>query len=106
VIAAIDPTPLIAAATLSVGAVGSVLTYRKVKAEAESIAARTLIEVNEDLRKELTRREIAFKAELARRDAEITRLNAEVERLRESLSVLQRDFEAVAERLQNLTRRP
>lgn len=69
VLATIDPSTfaLLVAAILGTGGISGLVAYRKTGSESESIAARTLIAVNDELRKEL-----------ARRDSEIVQLRERV----------------------------
>lgn len=55
------------AAILGAGGIGALAAFRKAGAEADGLAAQTLIAVNTELRRELTRR-----------DEEITRLRERV----------------------------
>lgn len=93
-IAAVEPSVLsaIVVAILGGGGVGAFLAYRKTGAEAESIAARTLIEVNEELRTELARsREELGRArsEVEHARNEIAQLRAECQALRARVAVLE-----------------
>lgn len=58
-VAAIDPGLFAAfiTAILGAGGLGSFVAFRKAGKEADEIAARTLIAVNDELRKELKRRD-------------------------------------------------
>jgi predicted nuclease with TOPRIM domain len=71
----------LAAALLGAGGIGGVVAYRKVGKEAEQIAAQTLIEVNQELRREL-----------ARRDEEIEKLRAKLLKLRKDFDALEEEF--------------
>jgi predicted nuclease with TOPRIM domain len=75
----------IAAALLGAGGIGGVLSFRKAGKEAENIAAKTLIEVNEELRREL-----------ARRDEEIERLRSKLTKLRRDFDALEAEFRQLA----------
>lgn len=82
---AVDNTTLAALVTalLGGGFIAAIAAYRKAGPEAEAIAAQTLIRVNEELRKELSRRATEHAAELAHRDEQIATL-------RERVAVLER----------------
>jgi predicted RNase H-like nuclease (RuvC/YqgF family) len=83
--AELDPIASAAiAALLGGGLIGSVVAARKAGPEAESIAARTLIEVNEELRKELDRRDKLIDA-LERR---LTHMREEIEGLEREVAEL------------------
>jgi phage shock protein A len=57
-VASLDPAwTALAGAILTGGPVYAAVSYKKAGPENESLAARTLIEVNEELRKELDRRD-------------------------------------------------
>jgi phage shock protein A len=86
-VAVLDPGVIsaIAAALLGGGGIGAVAVWRKAGTEAESIAAKTLIEVNQFLRQELETRD------------------KEIKKLRERLAALRRDFDALEAEFQELT---
>lgn len=79
---------LLIAALLGGSGIGAVAVLRKAKAESENIAAKTLIEVNAELRKELARRD----AEIKRQYDEIVRLRGEISNLQTKLSAVQKDL--------------
>lgn len=81
---AIDPTiGVIVSVILSGSIVGAIAAFKKAGPEAGAIAAETLIKVNEELRKELSRRALEHTAELGQRDEQIAQL-------RERVAVLER----------------
>jgi hypothetical protein len=86
IFAEIDPIASVAVATLlGGGLLGSVVAWRKAGPEGESIAARTLIQVNEELRTELDRRDKlidALELRLTHMREEIEGLEREVAELR------------------------
>jgi hypothetical protein len=71
--AEIDPSIFagVVTALLGGGALGAYAAWRKAGPEAESIAAKTLIAVNSELRAELARRDEAWATEMARKNEEI-----------------------------------
>lgn len=79
-LASLDPTVLGALVTALLGGslVAAIAAYRKAGPEAEAIAARTLIQVNDELRKELSRRAAEHAVELAQRDDAIATLRERV----------------------------
>lgn len=86
---------LIAAAFLGAGGVTGVFNVLKINKErdqldarTDQIAADTLIKVNEELRRELARRDKEWGEEIKRRDDEI-------KRLRDRLAALRVDFDAL-----------
>jgi chromosome segregation ATPase len=72
----------LAAAILGTGGISALLTLRKAGREAENIAAKTLIEVNEELRREL-----------ARRDEEIESLRKKLAEVRAELVAVRRNVD-------------
>jgi phage shock protein A len=88
IIAALDPAlTAVAGAILTGGPIYAWISYRKAGPETESIAARTLIEVNEDLRKELDRKNKAIgslEKRLEHMRAEMDALQQELVQLRTS----------------------
>lgn len=72
-----DPTAAAAliAALLGAGGLGAFASFRKAGKESESIATQTLIAVNDELRKELVRRD----EEIGRLRERIARLELKVE---------------------------
>ncbi len=105
-LAALDPTIVtaIAGAILSGGLLGAAAMFRKSGPEADQIVAKTLIEVNEYLRKELDERDKKWAAEVERRDKEIDRLQGEIGRLRDRLKEVQDDLQRVESELSQVTR--
>jgi predicted nuclease with TOPRIM domain len=104
-LAAIDLTGagLIAAAFLGAGGVSGIFNVAKINkergeldAKTDQIAADTLIKVNEELRRELARRDKEWGEEIQRRDEEI-------KRLRDRLAALRKDFDALEDEFQKLT---
>lgn len=89
ILAALDPSILTAgiAAVLGGGFAGGVAVWRKAGPEADQIVAKTLIEVNEHLRKELALRD------------------EEIDRLRKRLRELRRDFDALEDEFHKLARK-
>lgn len=77
-----------AGALLGAGGLSAIASYRKAGTEKQHTWAGTLIEVNDELRKELKRR-----------DQEIDRLQAELSRLRNKFVELQSDFDALEREL-------
>jgi hypothetical protein len=86
---------VIAAAFLGAGGVSGFFSVAKINkergqldAKTDQIAADTLIKVNEELRRELERRDKEWGEEIKRRDDEI-------KRLRDRLAALRVDFDAL-----------
>jgi uncharacterized protein HemX len=97
---------LIAAAFLGAGGVSGVFNVAKINkergqldAKTDQIAADTLIKVNDELRRELKRRDEEWAEEIKRRDDEI-------QRLRDRLSTLRVDFDALEAEFQKVTSGP
>ncbi len=86
--AAIDPTVIsaVSGALLGGGLLGGYAVYRKAGPEADQIVAKTLIEVNEYLRKELELRD------------------KEIDKLRKRLAQLRKDFNTLEEEFHKLSR--
>jgi flagellar motility protein MotE (MotC chaperone) len=82
---ALDPAVFatLIAAVLGAGGIGAFAAYRKVGPENEDLAAKTMAFVNDELRKELARRDELHRAELHERDERIAGL-------RERVAVLER----------------
>lgn len=94
---------VIAAAFLGAGGVAALFNLLKINkereqigAKADQIAADTLIKVNEELRRELGRRDKEWREEIERRDEEI-------KRLRDKLATLRRDFDALEDEFKRVT---
>jgi uncharacterized protein HemX len=90
---------LIAAAFLGAGGVSGIFNVLKINkergqldAKTDQIAADTLIKVNEELRRELERRDKELRAEIKRRDEEIGRLKARLTALRKDFDALEAEF--------------
>jgi flagellar motility protein MotE (MotC chaperone) len=66
------------AALLGGGLLAGFAAYKRAGPESEAIAARTLIQVNEELRKELSRRALEHAQELKFRDEQIAALRERV----------------------------
>jgi uncharacterized protein HemX len=103
-LAAIDLTGagLIAAAFLGAGGVSGIFNVLKINkergqldAKTDQIAADTLIKVNEELRRELARRDKEWAEEIQRRDDEIRRLRQRLAELREDFDALEAEFQKV-----------
>lgn len=93
-LAGIDPGLFAAfvAAVLGAGGLGSILAFRKADKEADEIAARTLIAVNEELRRELERRDEEIATLRGRVDAQDHLLrvkNDEIGMLRERVAIIE-----------------
>lgn len=85
--AEIDPfSSAVVATLLGGGFITAVVAWRKAGPEGESIAARTLIEVNQELRNELDRRDKLIDA-LERR---LTHMREEIEGLEKEVAALRR----------------
>jgi hypothetical protein len=104
-VAAMDLTGagVIAAAFLGAGGVTGAFNVLKINkergqldAKTDQIAADTLIKVNEELRRELARRDKEWGEEIERRDEEI-------KRLRDRLAALRADFDALEAEFQKVT---
>jgi phage shock protein A len=74
----------LAGVVLSGGALGALVAFRKAGPENESLIARTLIEVNEELRKELDRK-----------DKIICSLEKRMEHMRKEMESLEHDIAAL-----------
>lgn len=93
-IAAIDPGLFVAfvAAVLGAGGIGSIVAFRKAGKEADEIAARTLIAVNDELRKELRRRDdelSALRGRVSEAESQLEAKEREVAELRRRLGDLE-----------------
>lgn len=95
---AIDATAVAAvvAALLGGGFIAAIAAWRKAGPEAEAIAAKTLIQVNDELRKELSRRAEESTLQLRQRDEQISAL-------RERVAVLEQHEAAYADEIAKLT---
>ncbi len=92
--AALDASSIAALGTLAIAIVGAVVGWAKVKPEAESIATRTTLEVNESLRQERVeaRAEAAeLRAKLREREAELAQLQIKVTAMRLQLESLENE---------------
>ena len=93
-----DASAIVALGALMVSILGAVVGYVKVKPEAESIATKTTLEVNEDLRQERAeaRREAAeLRTKLRERDEEIDHLQRKIGQMREQTNGLQRQIDTL-----------
>lgn len=91
----VDGITALAAALLGASGVGAVAALRKAGKEAENIATKTLIEVNDELRRELARRDQEIKRqyeEIVRLRGEITSLQAKLSSVQHDLGTLERQF--------------
>jgi hypothetical protein len=88
----VDPSLMtaIAGGLLGGGFIGGIAVWRKSGPEADQIVAKTLIEVNEFLRKEL-----------ALRDEEIEKLRKRLKDLRKDFNALEDEFHKVIEKRLN-----
>lgn len=87
-LAAVDPAfTAIIGALLGGGIIQAIVRYRKAGPEIDQVVSKTLIEVNEYLRKEL---------EL--RDAEIDKLRRRLADLRRDFNALEKDFREMSNR--------
>lgn len=102
--AAIDLTGIsvLAAAFLGAGGVVGIFNLRKINkerdqigAKADQIAADTLIKVNEELRRELKRRDETLGERVGELRAEIAERDRKIEQLRVRYDALKRDFDAL-----------
>jgi uncharacterized protein HemX len=94
----LDASAIAALATLVVAILGAVVGYVKVKPEAESIATKTTLEVNESLRQERAeaRKEAAeLRVALRERDEEISLLQLKVASMRQSVESLEAEVNAL-----------
>lgn len=93
ILGAIDPATFaaLAATILGAGGIGAFATYRKAGKEAENIAAQTLISVNEELRREL-----------ARRDEELDELRDDQAELRKAINSRDQEIFKLRMRLTSL----
>ncbi|HEY3435083.1 MAG TPA: hypothetical protein VGK41_05475 [Solirubrobacterales bacterium] len=88
VLAAVDPAfTAIVGAVLGGGIIQAIVRYRKAGPEIDQVVSKTLIEVNEHLRKELELRD------------------NEIDRLRKRLADLRRDFNALEDEFRELSSR-
>jgi septal ring factor EnvC (AmiA/AmiB activator) len=95
---ALDASAIAALGTLAVAIVGAVVGYAKVKPEAESIATKTTLEVNEDLRQERAeaRKEAAeLRVQLREREEEVGHLQLKLSAMREQANGLQRQIDTL-----------
>lgn len=105
----LDASAIVALGTLAVAILGAVVGYVKVKPEAESIATKTTLEVNEGLREERAeaRKEAAeLRAQLREREEEVGHLQLKIAQMREQVNGLQRQIdtlEAEAEAMRSKT---
>ena len=99
--AAIETGPLIAIVVtlIAAGVLGGAAAFRKAGRESQSIAARTLIEVNEHLREEVARVRKSFEQELTLKQNEIDELREEVGRLRGKCEDLVRSLDDLEHKL-------
>lgn len=98
ILAALDPAAIGTIGALVISIIGGVVGYRKVKPEAESIATRTTLEVNEALRDELAdgRREAAYlREQLRKRDEELDSLQRRFARLRLDFDALEAELHSL-----------
>jgi predicted nuclease with TOPRIM domain len=93
---------VLAAAFLGAGGVSGLFNFLKINkergqldAKTDQIAADTLIKVNEELRRELARRDKEWGEEIQRRDEEIKRLRDRLAALREDFDALEAEFQKV-----------
>jgi len=96
---AIDPGAIaaIAAALLGAGGIGGFAAYRKAGKEAESISVQTMVAVNEELRREIARRDEQLKEakeELTGAKERIAVLESELHRVEAAVTQLQRESKA------------
>lgn len=93
-----DASSILALGTLVVTVIGGVVAYIKVKPEAESIATKTTLEVNESLREERKEaREEAreLRKKLRERDEEIMHLQRKITAMREQTTQLQNQIDTL-----------
>lgn len=94
----LDASAIVALGTLAAAILGAVIGYVKVKPEAESIATRTTLEVNESLREERAeaRREAAeLRVQLREREEEVGHLQLKLAQMREQANGLQRQIDTL-----------
>lgn len=104
----LDASAIVALGTLAVAILGAVVGYVKVKPEAESIATRTTLEVNESLREERAeaRREAAeLRAKLRERDEEIDHLQRKIGQMREQANGLQRQIDVLEAEVEGMRKK-
>lgn len=95
---ALDPAALGTLGVLCASIIGGIVGLRKVRPEAESIATKTTLEVNEALREELAdRRQEAehLRGELRQRDSEMESLQRRFARLRLDFDALEAELNAL-----------
>jgi predicted nuclease with TOPRIM domain len=97
-VAALDSSAFAALGTLIVAVVGAVFGWYKVKPEAESIATRTTLEVNEALRGELA----DGRVEAERLRGLLRKRDEELETLQRRFTTLRREFDDLEGELQSL----
>lgn len=98
ILATLDLAAVGTLGALVISIIGGIVGYRKVKPEAESIATRTTLEVNEALRDELAdgRREATFlREQLRKRDEELEALQRRFARLRLDFDALEAELHAL-----------
>jgi chromosome segregation ATPase len=104
----LDASAIAALGTLAVAIGGAVVGYAKVKPEAESIATKTTLEVNESLRIERAeaRQEAAdLRGQLREREGEIAHLKTQIAQMRDQANGLQRQIDTLEEEVEAMHRK-